>query len=46
MVLTLISGCKNKEEENLIIDDNIVSVIESNNCRKSYYTTIDGKDEY
>lgn len=45
MVLTLISGCKNKEE-NLIIDDNVVSVIESNNCRKSYYTTIDGKDVY
>lgn len=46
ITLLLLSGCKNNKNESLLINDYELSVIESESCDKSLYTSVDGKDIY
>lgn len=46
ITLCLLSGCKSNKNESLLINDYELSVIESEDCDKNLYTSVDGKDIY
>lgn len=46
ITLLLLSGCKSNKNESLLINDYELSVIESEDCDKNLYTSVDGKDIY
>lgn len=46
ITLCLLSGCKSNKNESLLINDYELSVIESEDCDKNLYTSMDGKDIY